>query len=304
LEILTATDRAELAEIIRLKSELGDHVWPGLSRIDIPLIFYDERFEFLIGEDAPPSPWQAVKEDDFQGRTYFRRGAENPQSFAVAVGTRWAGSLGTLELMNSKTPIRFSRELHAVLMLHEVFHAFQATLAPDHFSRAMSAYESEKEYPYGNPEFSAAWNREGEALAEALRVNEVKAVSGLAKEFLSIREARRRQANLNPELISYERELEWLEGLAKYAEVRFYELAKSRAGEPPYANYRTGHPFWPADLARLRTSLGGQREDLRFYLGGAAQALLLDRLFPDWKTTPIGEMTNLEDCLRASVFPD
>jgi hypothetical protein len=303
-ETLSAADKAELAEILRLKTELGDYVWPGLSRIDIPLILYNERFEFLVGEANPPSPWQPVREDDFLGRAYFRRRAENPESFAVAVGTRWAGSLGTLDLMNAQTPIRFSREFHVVLMLHEVFHAFQATLAPEHFMRARSVYKLEKDYPHEDPEFSTAWNREGEALADALRAKEETAIFGLARKFLGIREARRGQSRLHPELISYERELEWLDGLGKYAEVRFSELSKARASEPAYANYRTGHPFWPADLGRLRINLGGQKEDLRFYLSGVAQALLLDRLSPSWKSTTIGEITSLEDLLRAVLLPD
>jgi hypothetical protein len=304
LAVLSPADKAELTEILRLKTELGDLVWPGLSRIDIPLIVYNEHVEFLVGEAKPPSPWRAVREDDFLGRPYFSRPAAKPQSFAVGVGTRWAGSIGTLELMNSETPIRLSPQFHVILMLHEVFHAFQATLAPEHFTRAMSVYKFEKGYPYRDQEFSVAWNSEGEALADALRAKEDTAISGLAQKFLGIREARRRQTNLNPQFISYERELEWLEGLAKYAEVRFYELAKSRASEPAYANYRTGHPFWLADLARLRTNLGGQGGDLRYYLSGAAQAMLLDRLSPGWKAKAFEAKANLEGSLRAAVLAD
>jgi len=298
--VLNTAEKAELAEVLRLKAELGDQVWPGLGRIDIPVILYNERYEFLVGKAKPPSPWQAVKGDNFLGRPYYRRPVENPQAFAVAVGTLWAGSVGTLELMNRKIPFRLSREFHVVIMLHEVFHAFQATLAPQRFAKAMSVYKSEAKYPYKDLEFSAAWNSEGEALADGLKATEEAAICGLAQKLLDIRDTRRRQISLDPELISYERELEWLEGLAKYAEVRFYELAASLTSEAAYANYRSGHPFWPADLARLRRTLGLQEGDLRFYLSGAAQALLLDRLFPGWKTKAFEEKANLEDSIRAA----
>lgn len=304
LEALSPSDKAELAEILRLKTELGDQVWPGLSRLDIPIILFNERFEFLVGEANPASPWVVVRTDNFLGRPYFRRPAENPQAFAVAVGTRWAGSIGTLELMNSQIPFRLSREFHVVLALHEVFHAFQATLAPQRFARAMGVYKSEEKYPYKDPQFSTAWNGEGEALAEALVTAEEAAISGLVKRFLDVRGARRSQVRLDAELISYECELEWLEGLAKYAEVQFYKLAASRASEAAYAIYRSGHPFWPADLARLRRNLGGQEGDLRFYLSGAAQAILLDRLLPGWKAKAFGDKLNLEDCLRAAITSD
>jgi hypothetical protein len=304
LELLGPADKAELAEILRLKVELGDQVWPGLSRFVVLLIFYNERYEFLVGEANPPSPWEVVRSGSFQGQPYFRRAAEKSQSFAVAVGARWAGCLGTLEHMNSRIPFRLSREFHVVLALHEVFHAFQATLAPQRFAKAISVYKSEDKYPSHDPQFSSAWNREGEALSEALRATEEAAVSGLVKRFLDAREARRSQVMLDPELISYECELEWLEGLAKYAEVRFYELAASRASELAYASYRLGHPFWPADLARLRRNLGGQGEDLRFYLSGAAQAILLDRLSPGWKAEALEMKSNLEGFLRAAITPD
>ena len=303
-EFLSAADKSELAEILRLKTELGDQVWPGLSRLDVPIILFNERFEFLVGEANPASPWEVVRTDNFLGRPYFRRPAENPQAFAVAVGTRWAGSIGTLELMNSQIPFQLSREFHVVLALHEIFHAFQATLAPQRFARAMGVYKSEEKYPYQDPQFSTAWNSEGEALADALRATEDVVISDLARKFLGVREARRRQTALDPELISYERELEWLEGLAKYAEVQFYKLAASRASEAAYANYRSGHPFWPADLARLRRNLGGQEGDLRFYLSGVAQAILLDRLSPGWKAKALEEKANLDDRLQAAIIPD
>jgi len=302
--VLSPADKAEFAEIFRLKTELGDQVWPGLSRLDIPLILYNERFEFLVGEANPASPWEVVRTDNFLGRPYFRRAAENPQAFAVAVGTRWAGSIGTLELMNSQIPFQLSREFHVALALHEVFHAFQATLAPQRFASAMGVYKSGEKYPYKDPKISTAWNSEGEALADALMTTEEAAVAGLVRKFLHVREARRRQMALDPELISYEHELEWLEGLAKYAEVQFYKLAASRAGEAAYANYRSGHPFWAGDLARLRRNLGGQEEDLRFYLSGVAQAILLDRLSPGWKAKALEGKANLDDRLQAAIIPD
>jgi len=304
LEVLSTAEKAELAEVLRLKSELGDQVWPGLGRIDIPIILYNERYEFLIGEAKPPSPWQVAEGDNFLGRPYYRRPAGNPQAFAVAVGTRWAGSVGTLELMNRKIPFRLRREFHVVILLHEVFHAFQATLGPQRFAKALSVYKSEGRYPYQDPPFSAAWNSEGEALADGLKATEEAAISGLAQKFLDIRSIRRKQINLDPELISYECELEWLEGLAKYAEVRFYELAASLTSEAAYVNYRSGHPFWPADLARLRKNLGLQEGDLRFYLSGIAQARLLDRLGPGWKARAFENGVNLDDSLRAAIRSD
>jgi hypothetical protein len=300
---LSPVDKAEITEILRLKEEFGEEVWPGLGGLDIPIILFNERYEFLVGQADPPAPWQVVKGDDSLGRPYHRRPAGNPQAFAVPVGTRWAASAGTLELMNRRMPFRLSREFHAVIVLHEVFHAFQAARSPQRFAEALGVYKLEGRYPYEDREFASFWNGEGAALADALAARDEEAIPCLVQKFLDIRKARRKQTGLDSDLIDYEHQLEWLEGLSKYAEIRFYELAASRATEAAYANYRSGHPFWPMDLARLRHGLGGQKGDLRFYLSGLAQAMLLDRLSPGWKAGALGAKATLEDRLRASVFP-
>jgi hypothetical protein len=299
---LSAADKEELAETLRLKSEIGDEVWPGLGSAEIPIILYDENSEFLVGEANPPPPWQTVEDDDFMGRRYFRRAAAKPQSFAVSLGARWAGSIGSFGYMSSRIPLKLGRDFHIVLILHELFHAFQATQAPQHFRRAQTVYHSESHYPFKNAEFSAAWDKEGAALAAAIQAAEANLVSSRAREFLDIRDTRRARAALDADLLSFERELEWLEGLAKYVEVRFYELAAARVPESANAKRRPeGLPHLLGDLARLRTGLGQQRGDLRFYLSGMAQARALDRLSPDWKSRGLEEELYLEDVLRAAI---
>lgn len=298
---LSAADKEELTEALRLKAEIGEEVWPGLGSADIPLILYDESFEFLVGGVNPPPPWQVVEGDDFAGRPYFRRAAQKSQSFAVAVGGQWAGSIGSFELMSRRIPLKLGRDFHVALILHEVFHAFQATRAQGRFAEAMAVYRSESRYLFKDAEFSAAWNSEGQALAEALKADEPDAVSSLVRKFVDIRDARRQRAALGPDHVSFERELEWLEGLAKYAEVRFYELAAARALDPAHAKYRPGLPYWQWDFARLRTNLGQQSGDLRFYLSGLAEARLLDRLNPGWKSKAMEKGAFLEDILRTAI---
>jgi hypothetical protein len=46
-EHLTALDKARLAEALRLKIALGDQVWPGWGRADIPVILWTAGVEFL-----------------------------------------------------------------------------------------------------------------------------------------------------------------------------------------------------------------------------------------------------------------
>ncbi len=299
--LLVAADKAVLTEVLRLQATLGDQVWPGLGQARILLILYNDAYEFLVGASQPPAPWVTVEGDDYQGRPYHRRPASDPQAFAVAVGGQWAGCFCTLEMLNRSFPVRLGRDFQAIAFLHEMFHAFQATQAAARFTAALAVYKFEKRYPQNDVSFAAAWTREGSLLARALKATDDAETRRTVQQFLQTRQARRAQAALAPELVSYERELEWLEGLAKYTETRFYELAAARASDPAYADYKPGLPYWQPDFWRLENLLGQQGGDLRFYLSGMAQARLLDRLSPGWNAQALRAGVHLEDMLRSAV---
>lgn len=302
--LLSADDKAQLSETLRLQRALGDQVWPGLGRASIPVILYNGRYEFLIGKADPPPPWAVVESDNFSGEKYYRRDASNPQAFAVQVGDRWAGSMSTLEWMNRKSPLKLSRDFHVVVVLHEMFHVYQATQSSERFKQAMRVYAAEARYPSKDAEFAAAWDREGYLLATALKARDDAGIRRAVRDFLQARDARRARATLSSDLLAYERELEWLEGLAKYAEIRFYELASSYGGDPAYSSYRPGLPYWQTNFVLLERQMARQDGDLRFYLSGMAQARLLDGLSPGWKEKAMRSGVYLEDILRASVGRD
>jgi hypothetical protein len=100
------------------------------------------------------------------------------------------------------------------------------------------------------------------------------------------------------DLLSFERDLEWLEGLAKYAEMRTYELAEGAS----LAELKQ-LPFWQTDFRTLAGNLGSAENDQRFYLSGMAMARLLDRLDPAWKEHALAEGVYLEELLQAAVQP-
>ena len=302
---LSAADKAELTEVLRLQAALGDQVWPGFGRAAIPIILFNEHDEFLIGATNPPVPWAVVEADDFQGHPYYRRAAGTAQAFAARVGADWAGSLSTLEWTNLKSPLKFGRDSHSVALLHEMFHAFQAKQSLAHFRNAQAVYKVEARYPFNDSEFAAAWNNEGSVLAAALKAKDDVDARRAAHEFLQARAARRTRASLSPELIDFERELEWLEGLASYVEIRSYELASSHAGEAPFTDFKSSLPIHlRMSFFRLEKQMGSQKGDSRFYVSGMAQARLLDRLSTGWQARALGDSAGLEDLLREAARPE
>ena len=302
--ILSSADKLGLTEVFRLKNEWGDRVWPGFAGADIPLILFNDSHDFLVGAASPAPPWETVEKDDFEGKPYYWCAHDKDlQYFAVPYGRHWAGSIATIAFMNSgQSPIKISPDFWVVLALHEMFHACQADLAPERFKEALAVYAFDDRYPYKDEEFAASWNAEGAALFEAIKASDDTAVRRSTQEFLRIREERRRQAGLTDDLISFERELEWLEGLAKYAEIFFYESAAAAGNqETSPLRFRANFFIFQMDFLRLKKSLGRQDGDLRFYLSGMAQARLLDRLNPDWKRKARLAEFNFEDLLQAAV---
>ncbi len=300
---LAARDKELLSEALRLKQVLGDEVWPGFGSAAIPVIVYNEGYEFLTGPINPPPapPWAKVEKDTFAGEPYFRRPAEHPQAFAVDLGEQWAASMTSLETMNRKAPFKLSGDFYVVVLLHEVFHAFQATVEPARFREANSLYVLEKNYPAKDPAFAKAWTEEGALLAAAVKAKDREETMNKVRAFLRQRDSRREPLPFSIVTADYERQMEWLEGLAKYAEIRFYELAAARSQEPAFAAYKPGLPYWTWDFVRLEKQLGTQEGDLRFYLSGMAQARILDRLSPDWKVRFLKDGGATENRLRALI---
>ena len=296
LTVLSTEDKTQLKKALRLKKLFGSSIWPGFSEAEIPLILYNERYAFLIGHPAPSPPWAAIDSDSFQGNLYYSRNVAESQAFAVPVEDLWAGSLDTIGHMNRSMKKQIQEKIppekltpamlkmmeitpayHIVALLHEAFHAFQATQELDRFMQAQRMYAFEKLYPFEDEAFKSAWNEEGSALFSAIREkDEAVRLKSIAK-FLKIRLKRRSAASLSENLIAFERRLEWLEGVAKYVEMQFAEKGSSLKGEAISKDYRIVWNRLQADFSFRIRKLGNQNSDLRFYLSGAAQAMILDK---------------------------
>ncbi len=317
---LTPQDKGQLQEFLRVKDVFGRRIWPGLDTADVPVIQHNGAYAFLVGHPAPPPPWAAVDDDTFAGGIYYRRPAETTQAFAIRVGDLWAASLDTLAHMNlsMKNEIRknvppekitpfllktmeITPSWHVAALIHEALHAFQAKDRFSRFQRSTAAYSMEGQYPFVKSPFTESWNAEGMALASALLEKEGAKRLSFIERFLNIRETRRTVASLAAELVAFERDLEWLEGLAKYAELRICDLASTDTDEEKARSYSTARSRLRMDFFSRLRKLGEISGDGRFYLSGAAQAMLLDLIRPEWKAELWPEETvGLEDLLTAA----
>lgn len=282
-------------------------------------------------------PWEEVPGDRFQGMGYYRQKLPGegitPESFAVLVGDRWVSSLSTKEAMAIGISDQIKKDLPGPLaailpyrvfgrvlvgnsdqyiskLLHESFHGYQGMTAEARLAASENANRLQaNEYPWEGGALGQSWQMELDLLADAARSGSDTQARDLARQFLNVRDARRLSANLSPELVDFEQQREWLEGLAKYTELAIWRQAAASLSytpsptisiDPDFKRYATADERWSQELDQA-TRMAGDEGDGRFYYSGMLQAALLDRLAPDWKSHVLPADTWLEDLLREAV---
>ncbi len=330
LDRLDPLDKVRLQETLHLQRELGEAVWPGWGEADVPILVWNNQYSFLVGVAHPPGDWEQVPGDDLDGRPYYRKPTQDPQNFAVMVGDQWVASLATKWETDNFLISQFRGMMPGPLkpifpywaliqpsevqmsgVLHESFHVYEAEVSPEHFAEADKVYGAGERYWSADAAMHEAWKQEIDLLSRAVQTQSDDEAAKLAREFLTRRDQRRQTSGLDLALLNYEREIEWLEGLAKYIELGIWREASLAPGytplpaladDPDFKKYATFQQRWSQELDQMKrqATLEG---DVRFYYTGMAQAVLLDRLTPGWKARILTGTVAVEDLLRETVQP-
>ena len=163
-------------------------------------------------------------------------------------------------------------------------------------------------YPWADRRFNEAWKAELNTLADALSATQEQRTVIFADRFLTLRRDRRNVFHLEPALVNLERLREWEEGLGKYTELaiwkraasdKLYKPVQALGEDPDFDGYTTYPSKWGEELITLR--LQSHANEVRFYYSGMAQAFLLDRLNPEWRTTFLQGNAFLEDLLSEAL---
>ncbi|GIV66973.1 MAG: hypothetical protein KatS3mg047_1366 [Bellilinea sp.] len=345
-ELLSENQMLLMQEANRLLEAMGNEVFPGWSDEPTAWVLYNETSAFAVGIETPLSEgwtmyprthqrggaWQPVSAS---GQTIFRTMIEDPQqtpeNFVVKVGDQIAASFQTQEyaliyfhdlmyaelppLLREVFPYRpFFRDLilapeaYISALAHEAFHVYQARQNPTLFEKAELIANWEKQYPFDNEILMKNWKDELEILQQAGEISTREEAVSVAEQFLKLREKRRQSAQLSNTLIDYERKREWLEGMAKYAELQIGKIAAQKNFSPlpnsiqkiGLKNYSSRAQFWKTQINTMsKTNMDGET---LFYYSGFGQGVLLDHLMPDWKNRVLqGEY--LEDLLAEAIQP-
>jgi hypothetical protein len=323
---ISELDKQRLAEAIHLRQALGDQVWPAFGQMDIPLILWNHDYSFLVGPAQLPQGWEVMTGDDFQGRPYFRQKSDDPQNFAVRVGDVWAASMATKSetdaflmqvfrdllppLVEGIFPYRLliqPSEVQISAVAHESFHVFQQRRAPERLAAAEQAHQLGERYWLTDPAMEEDWRKEIELMYQAVQAEADDEAARLARAFLDQRQSRRTRAALSADLVDFERQLEWEEGLAKYIELAIWRAGFASpdfqpilSGDPDFKGYHKFPGRLKQELSQMKRQ-AGQAGEARFYYTGMAQALLLDRLNPGWQEKALQEGVWVEDLLAEAL---
>jgi len=342
---LSKDEKAYIAEAMNLLEKNGSQTWQGWGDVKVPIIVYNEENAFLIGFSNPPAgwqkmpsgeyrgaEWQLVEGDDFHGKPYFKQMLPDPQitpeNFTVKVGNTWVATMQTKEYSAVEFYRGFRNELPPVLkqvfpyrlfwqtlmgraenyissLAHEAFHAFQGTLVPERLEAGENAARLSNSYPWENSINESGWITETNYLMDACKTADMGEKIELISNFLESRQQRRLNANLSLEHINYEKNREWLEGLAKYAELALCNNARGNKDYKPlneirsirsFKNYRKQEQHFGRQIDEVARSVKRSGES-RFYYVGMLQGVVLDQIMPDWKSLAFEGDTYLEDML-------
>ncbi len=347
-DTLEEAELARQTEFFHLRQRVGDAVWPGWGAAALPAITYNEAYAFLLAyPGSPPAGWVKVPAGTQRGGAWQtlagKRFAEQavyvqqlppgvePENFTVRVGEQWVSSLNTREWMQISLAETVRGDLPAFLRpvfpyslfvglmvnsddqyislaAHEAFHAWQGLAAEAKFSAALRSASTDQRYPWEDEALAEDWKAELEFLADTLRKDDPAALAGQAERFLQMRAERRKAAQLNSDCVIYEQQREWLEGLARYAELEIwrqgsqpaYQPSAAAAGLPDFNRYQGFEQRWRQELDQM-PRMSNDQGDGRFYYSGMAQAYLLDRLSPGWKERAFEPGVWLEDLLAEAA---
>ena len=313
---LSAEEVKAAIDVIQILKLKVSEIWPISDGKFIPFIIFNEQYEFLISQNVPIPSWELIDSTSIPDFYISIRQAISPKSFAVKVEENWMGSIGTRRLMNKQMMTGMDKELpffitalipfnfltikedfHVALIIHEINHAHQAIQSIDKFKAALASYSIEKTYPYWRDDQKEAWTTEGNLLFEAMNATSSKDIVTLTKRWLKVREGRR--SKLDSKLITFEKNIEWLEGLSRYVEIKAYSIARTISGLN--FEYKDSPIFWDDGQNKLRTKLGKVDRDERFYLSGMAQAMILDSIYPAWKMDINKDSVYFEDLIKRSL---
>ena len=272
-----------IAQFRRFVSERGDRLWEGLATAPFGMVLVDGDGEVLLCDDRVPAGFTAIGIEPVTGCA----SATGPSSWRQPNLRSAMAAFGPPSVIVVGTPEGTGQTMPEWLLTmgHEHFHQWQAEL-PDYYPRVEALGLSGGDqtgmwmlnypFPYDDPDFSAAFRASSLALAEALQAPKGEAFDTALNAFIAARGRMSRTVS-EKDWRYFEFQL-WQEGVARWTEIALGEM------HPDEAISSMAEKRKQQAWARLSAPQVEQDGRIAIYPYGYAEAALLEKISPAWRT--------------------
>ncbi|MBU1109335.1 MAG: hypothetical protein KKB51_21830 [Candidatus Riflebacteria bacterium] len=301
--------RVLLAECIHARNSIGDSVWNNWSKTDCPINVITKDYEYLTGFADPPEEYTLLEHDKLLNADIYVKKRTFKQ-LLVGSALPLAGKLAVfisppeLFIDTFKIDMAFCR----ILLLHEMFHVHQINHFPDGLE-GIKAAQLEIKYPYKVELNNQLRGEEAVILKKAILADSKADKISQIELFIKKRQLRRERMKkefpdkYDNKSIEFEKFQEWLEGQARYTEVKIEEQMQNPDYKAiPEFRCSRGNTF-EREMNKLDCLAQNSGEESDYALGWA-QWYVLDTLRPSWKTEAFAKNAAPESLLRKALTTD
>lgn len=296
---LSKDDAIVISESYRLWQQFGEELWPGWTKIEMPMVYITESTEFAIGFPNQPSSFEKTEMRLQDKAVYFRARQLNP-NLAASFPVEGVPSvvIGTPKALNA-SPTQWT-----LTAAHEMFHVLQMNRGSFQKVTTLKIVEEAGDgswqlnfpFPYKDSDVMRLMHLEGYPLYLAVEQSETDAKvrynAGTSRDATEVLKSFLAAKTGDDRAYHYALFQEWKEGVARYTEFRLAELAASSdyrasAAVRAMSDYQPYETIWKEryqNQVNLFKHAGRvARSRTEFYNVGLAKGLVLDQLDPDWK---------------------
>lgn len=300
----TGSLMGRVAQARTFANEAGEAIWPGLGAAPFGILLIEADREVLVCQTPAPSGFVPMGLDPTTGCEIFTR-PRSGMSDGLLAAMPLFGPPSTI-VVGSPESTGLGAAAWTRTLIHEHFHQWQSAL-PEYFTRvdALDLKGGDESgmwmlnfpFPYEQPAVVSAHRTASLALSDAVAAREGPEFETRLALYLKARSAFR--ASVGDRNWRYAEFQLWQEGVARWTEIVLglqYRDPEVRAAAEDLRR-RT--------LAELKSPDLGAQGRIFAYAHGAAEAMLLERCDPTWRTRYPGTLSLaplLEQCITHRRF--
>lgn len=308
-------DRIRLAEALRLGESMRDSIWKDWNKAPFAVLLVTPEYEFLIRHPQPSQDFNLIGYDSLlKSNLYFRKRTQRTDALATFPAIK-GSMIPTIVVGQAENTTAKTSTAWVVTLMHEHFHQLQYS-RPGYYAdvNALNLSGGDQTgmwmlnypFPYDKKEVEEQFSGLSRLLVETLKAN------GKAERQMKVvayLKARRQfQQMLDPNDYKYFSFQLWQEGVARYTEYRAAQFAASKY--KPTNEFQSLKDFTPFGQVAISTyerifkqlatqKLGESKREM-FYPFGGAEALLLDKVNPSWRSRYFVEKFDLGKYFEAA----